>query len=309
MKAGSENYKIQTVSLALDLLELFQGDEDELGISELSKRLNLHKNNVLRLAETLTAKNFLEKNNATEKYRLGIMTIVLWQVATRQIDFAFHVHPFLIDLKQKCQETCCFSVIRDGYTFYLDGVESDLPVRVVQRLGYSRPLYCTAAGRVQLACMPLEKRRELLTGSTLKGLTANTITDPDLLHNELINVAQKGYSIDDQEYDSGVVEIAAPVIDSYGVIIGALSIVGPVMRFTGTRIENELLQLVVKNAALLSKTFGNCRTKESLPKAEYKHQNRIEQQEHVKHKTVNTAVKKHREYRQASQQGLLRKED
>jgi len=264
MKASAGNYMIQTVSRALDLLEQFQEGDAELGITDLSNRLNLQKNNVFRLVATLKAKNYIEMNSATGKYRLGIKTRALGQVATRLIDFAQHARPFLADLKQACHETCNFSVIKDGYAYYLESVESDLPVRVAQQVGSSRPLYCTAAGRVQLAFVEPHRRMELLSGSEMKRLTPRTITDPDLLYNELDKVAQQGYAIDDQEHDAGVMEIAAPVFDSHGAVIGALSILGPEMRLAGPRLENELLPLVCQSAAHLSRLLGDCRTQGAL---------------------------------------------
>jgi IclR family transcriptional regulator, KDG regulon repressor len=264
MKAGAENYMIQTVSLALDLLELFHDDDAELGILDLGKRLNLKNNTVIRLAATLEAKDYLEMNSSTGTYRLGIMARVLSLVATQQIDFAIRARPFLDGIKQQCHESCYFSVIRDGYTYYLDGVESDLPVRVVQRAGFSRPLYCTAAGRVQLAFLEPQKRMALLSGPEFSGLTAGTSTDPDTLHDELNKVAQKGYAVDDQEYEPGVMEIAVPVFDSTGAIFGALSIVGPKMRLDGARFENELLPLVCQNATRLSRALGRLPLKGGL---------------------------------------------
>jgi IclR family KDG regulon transcriptional repressor len=209
----------------------------------------------------LKAKNYIEMNNSTGKYRLGIKSRALGQLATRQINFTNHARPFLDDLKLQCHEACYFSIIKEGYTYYLDGVESDLPVRVAQRVGSSQLLYCTAAGRVQLAFMEPQKQMDLLSGSEMKGLTARTITDPDVLKNELDKVAQQGYAIDDQEHDAGVMEIAAPVFDSNGVILGALSILGPEMRLAGTRLKNELLPLLCQNASRLSIVLGHCRAK------------------------------------------------
>jgi len=264
MKAVAENYIIQTVSRALDLLEQFQVGDAELGITDLSNRLNLRKNNVFRLVATLKAKNYIEMNNSTGKYRLGIKTRALGQVATRLIDFTNLARPFLNDLKQQCHETCYFSIIKDRYTCCLDGVESDLPVRVAQRVGSSRPLYCTAAGRVQLAFLDPHKQMDLLSGSEMKALTPRTITDPALLLVELHRVTQQGYAIDDQEHDAGVMEIAAPVFDSHGVIIGAISILGPEMRLAGSRLKNELLPLVCQSAERLSCSLGYCRTEETL---------------------------------------------
>jgi DNA-binding IclR family transcriptional regulator len=260
MKACAENYIIQTVSRALDLLEQFQEGTAELGITDLSNRLNLQKNNVFRLVATLKAKNYIEINNSTGKYRLGVKTRALGQVATRQIDFSNQALPFLIELKRMCHEACYFSVIKDGYTYYLDGVESDLPVRVTQRVGSSRPLYCTAAGKIQLAFMELQKQADILSGSDMKRHTARTIINPVDLQAELKSVVQKGYAIDNQEHDTGVMEIAAPVFDSHGAIIGALSILGPEIRLAGPRLENELLPSLCQSALGLSSTLGYCRT-------------------------------------------------
>jgi len=264
MKALAGNYIIQTVSRALDLLEQFQEGDAELGITDLSNRLNLQKNNVFRLVVTLKAKNYIEMNASTGKYRLGTKTRALGQTARRSIDFASHARPFLHDLKQHSHETCYFSVIKDGYTCYLESVESDLPVRVAQQVGSSRPLYCTAAGRVQLAFMEPHRRKELLPDSAMKRLTARTITDPGLLNAELARVAQQGYAIDDQEHDAGVMEIAAPVFDSTGAVIGALSILGPEMRLAGSLLESGLPALVCQSAARLSSVLGYCRTEKAL---------------------------------------------
>jgi DNA-binding IclR family transcriptional regulator len=264
MKAVAGNYIIQTVSRALDLLEQFQEGDAELGITDLSNRLNLQKNNVFRLVVTLKEKNYIEMNSSTGKYRLGIKTRALGRIARGVIDFASHARPILSDLKQQCHETCNFSVIKGGSTCYLDSVESDLPVRVAQQIGSSRPLYCTAAGRAQLAFMEPHRRMELLTGIEMIRLTPRTITDPEELENELDRVAQQGYAVDNQEHDAGVKEIAAPVFDSHATMIGALSIVGPEMRLCGTRLENELLPLLCQGAARLSAALGYCRTEGTI---------------------------------------------
>lgn len=56
-------YIIQAVSHALDLLEQFHDDVDELGVTELSKRLKLHKNNVFRLLATLESRGYIEQKD------------------------------------------------------------------------------------------------------------------------------------------------------------------------------------------------------------------------------------------------------
>jgi DNA-binding IclR family transcriptional regulator len=90
----------------------------------------------------------------------------------------------------------------------------------------------------------------------LKRHTSRTITDPALLLGELENVLRKGYAVDDQEHDAGVMEIAAPVFDSQGIVIGALSILGPEMRLAGIRLESEFLPLLCQSALRLSISLG-----------------------------------------------------
>lgn len=262
MKAAADNYIIKTVARAMDLLDQFREGDAEFGITDLSKRLKLQKNNVFRLVVTLSAKKYIEINNSTGKYRLGTQARALGQLATHQLDLVNHARPVLNDLKQQCHETCYFSIIKDGYSYYLDGVESDLPVRVVQRVGTSRPLYCTAAGRVLLAFMERQKQMDLFSSFKTKRLASFTLTDIDALHNDLNTVAQQGYAIDDQEHEAGVTEIAAPVFDANGDIIGALSISCPTMRFVGNRLEAELLLLICQHAARLSGILGDSRSQE-----------------------------------------------
>ena len=255
-KAVAGKYIIKTVSHALDLIDQFQVGNAELGINDLSQRMNLTKNAVFRIVATLEEKKYIKKSNSTGKYTLGIKPMELGQVATRLIDYVDYVHPFLFDLKQQSNETCYFSIIKDGYTYFLDGVESDSTVRVKKQVGISRPLYCTAAGRALLAFMDPQKQLDLLLRSEKIGFTSRTITDLSVLQSELKKVAQLGYALDHQEYDSGVMEVAAPVFDAHGTIIGALSILGPEMRLVGTRMNDELIPLLCQSASRLSNTLG-----------------------------------------------------
>src|SRR5215510_9139477 len=77
VRRDKTNYVIQSVAHSLDVLEQFSRDVDELGVTELSKRLKLHKNNVFRLLATLEARGYIEQNRSTENYRLGIRCLNL----------------------------------------------------------------------------------------------------------------------------------------------------------------------------------------------------------------------------------------
>lgn len=253
-KKEKSEYLIQSVSHALDLLEQFHDEVDELGVTELSKRLKLHKNNVFRLLATLESRGYIEQNKVTENYRLGLKTLELGQTFVKQMGLLRQSRPVLETLVRECNETSYVAILKDFNIIYLDVVETDLTVRVVPRVGSRLPAYCTAAGKVQIAHM-IDEDLELYL-KDLRPLTPNTIVDRDKLKQQLHQVAENGYAIDDEELDVGVRCVSAPIRDYTRRIIGAVSISGPSMRLSMERIDNELIPLVKRAAEEISTKLG-----------------------------------------------------
>jgi len=254
-KKDKSEYIIQAVSHALDLLEQFHGDVDELGVTELSKRLKLHKNNVFRLLATLESRGYIEQNRATENYRLGLKSLELGQTFIKQMGLLRQAKPILEKLVAECNETSYVAIFKEGYIVYLDVVETDLTVRVVSRVGSRLPAHCTAAGKIHLAFMS-EEEIEAVLPAELKEYTPTTITDRAALKKELQEVTEKGYAIDNEELDPGVRCVAAPIRDYTRRIVGAVSISGPSMRLNDERIEKELVPLVLNAGEELSTRLG-----------------------------------------------------
>ncbi|MDY0190294.1 MAG: IclR family transcriptional regulator [Desulfuromonas sp.] len=255
VKKDKSEYIIQAVSHALDLLEQFHDEIDELGVTELSKRLKLHKNNVFRLLATLESRGYIEQNKATENYRLGLKSLELGQTFIKQMGLLRQAKLTLEQLVEQCNETAYVAIFKEDSVVYLDVVETDMTVRVVSRVGSRLPSYCTAAGKVHLSHMSEEELDSLLS-KEFKGYTPTTITSRETLKVELRQVAKNGYAIDNEELDPGVRCIAAPIYDYTRRIVGAISLSGPSMRFTDTRIEKELVPLVLDAASTLSTRLG-----------------------------------------------------
>ena len=255
-KKDKAEYIIQAVSHALDLLEQFHDDVDELGVTELSKRLKLHKNNVFRLLATLESRGYIEQNRATENYRLGLKSLELGQTFIKQMGLLRQAKPILEKLVAECNETSYVAIFKEGYIVYLDVVETDLTVRVVSRVGSRLPAYCTAAGKIHLAFMSDEEIETVLPTGELTQYTPNTITDRGALKKELQEIAERGYAIDNEELDPGVRCVAAPIRDYTRRIVGAVSISGPSMRLGDERIEKDLIPLVLQAGEELSTRLG-----------------------------------------------------
>ena len=152
VRRDKTNYVIQSVAHALDVLEQFFGEVDELGVTELSKRLKLHKNNVFRLLATLEARGYIEQNKATENYRLGIKCLHLGRRYIHHMGLVRQARPILADVARKCRESAYVAIVRRDGVVPLEAAEpEDRAVRITPPIGMTLPLHCTAAGKAHLA--------------------------------------------------------------------------------------------------------------------------------------------------------------
>lgn len=255
MQREKTNYVIQSVAHALDVLEQFYGELDELGVTELSKRLKLHKNNVFRLLATLESRGYIEQNKATENYRLGIRCLQLGQTYVNQMGLLRQARPILEEVCRQSQENTYIAVARRQAVVPLSVVESKLPVRITSNVGEALPLHATAVGKVFLAYESEEGLRHLL-GSDLEKFTDKTFHDIPALTEHLRGVAQRGVAVDVGEYLVDVRAVAAPVRDYTRNVVGALSVAGPAYRLSADRIEKEIVPLVQKAGKDLSSRLG-----------------------------------------------------
>jgi len=249
------NYIIRSVSHALDVIEQFYGEADELGVTELSKRLKLHKNNIFRLLATLESRGYIEQNKATENYRLGVRSLQLGQAYIGRMGLLRQARPIMEALVKQCRESAYVAVSRRGGMVPLDSVDADQPIRVVSNIGESLPLHCTAVGKAHLAFEPEDELKARLPES-LKKYTSSTVTERQALLQQLRTVLEKGYSVDSGEYVEDVRSVAVPIKDYTRQVVGTLAVSGPAFRISAERIQKEMAPLVVKAGKELSSRLG-----------------------------------------------------
>lgn len=216
------NYTIQSVSHALDVLEEFAGESDELGVTELSKRLKLHKNNVFRLLATLEARGYIEQNKATENYRLGVRCLRLGQRFLVQSGLLRQARPVLEELAKRCGETVFVCARSQQAAVVLDAVEPDRPVRLVVPLGEALPLHCTAAGKALLAFS-----EGTAAVGELARYTDATLTDGTPLQRALDATIERGFATEYDEHRTDVAALAVPIRDYTRAVVATLCLAGP----------------------------------------------------------------------------------
>ncbi|NIS59986.1 MAG: helix-turn-helix domain-containing protein [Proteobacteria bacterium] len=255
-KREKESYVIQSVTNALNLLEAFKGDRDELGVTELSKRLKLHKNNIFRLLATLEAKGYIDQNKATENYRLGVQSLELGQTFVKQRGLLHQARPVLKEIVKECNETAYIGTIRQKSVVYLDAQEADQTVRVANRVGWRLPVHCTGIGKAQIADMSDEELERIGIWDNMTKLTPNTIVDKAEFLRHLKEVAKQGYAIDNEECDLGVRCVGVPIRDYTGRVVGGLSVSGPSFRMSDDILRGKIIPIVKEAGGKVSKRLG-----------------------------------------------------
>ncbi len=251
-----QNYVVQSVTHAIDVLEAFKGDKDELGVTELSSGLGLPKNNVFRLLATLELRGYIEQNKSTGNYRLGIKTFELGQIFRRRMGLIKQSHTVLEQLEAKCNESTYLGIIQDGMVVYVDMVETTHSVRIVPKLGKRAPAYCTAIGKTQMAYESQDEVERILGKVGLVAFTKNTIIDKKPLLEHLRQVAVQGYALDNEELEEEVKCVAVPIRDYTGQVVAGISVSGPVQRMPDERIQSELVPMIKEAAGEISYRLG-----------------------------------------------------
>jgi IclR family KDG regulon transcriptional repressor len=229
-------------------------------VTELSHRLELHKNNVFRLLATLEEQGYVEQCAQTERYRLGRACLALGQAFSETRSLVRFARPLLARLCDDLNETAHLGVLSGHDVVHLAAKPARQLVASAMRTGQRLPAHCTALGKVLLAgksaaaLAQLDKER-VRTGR-LVALTPATIVDREKFFEHLRAVGSQGWALDLEECATGLCCVAAPVHDAAGAVVAALSLSAPVFRVSDARMHTELMPRVVAAASELSTRMG-----------------------------------------------------
>jgi IclR family KDG regulon transcriptional repressor len=221
MKREKSNYMIQSVSHALDVIEELCKAGGEIGVTELSKRLKLHKNNVFRLLATLELRGYVEQNRETEDYRLGVKALQMGQSYLAQSSLVSRGGPILKALSDSIGETVSLAVLQAGNVQFPISIESKRPVKAAARIAVSFPAKLNAAGRLLTA--------QLADGVLAEVLSANTVQDA-AIKAQLGELRSSGQIVDRGAIEADVVSVCRVVRGNNNEVVGAIEVLIPQYR-------------------------------------------------------------------------------
>lgn len=246
----------RTVLRALQVLELLKDENKPMTLTEISIALDMPRSSAFDIIYTLTNEGFIELDNESLKtYKLGLKIFEIGASYLSSIELTSLARPFLEKLMHETGATSFLVIENNNELVYLDKVESPSSVRTTAELGSRKPMYCTGLGKALLAAYDKEKLHDILDNTTYDKLTEYTLGSKEAVLKDLEEVRTRGYSFDDREGQELVSCVAAPIYDTLGVPIAAISIA---TMHTNMTEDNKIkyVDLVTESAMLISKKMG-----------------------------------------------------
>jgi len=250
----SGNGGVQSVDRALYVLELL-ARRGEAGVTELASDIGVHKSTVSRLLAALEDRELVEQAFERGKYRLGFGILRLANAVSGRLDVTRQGREVCERLALEVGETVNIAVLRSEYAVNVDQARGPSAVSTHNWVGELTPLHATSSGKVLLAFMSADARRDLLAVAGLRRFTEHTITSVERLEAQLQDVSRNGYVVSLGELEQGLNAVAAPIRDHLGGVIAALSVSGPAYRLTVERVQ-EIAPMVVSAADDVSRRMG-----------------------------------------------------
>ncbi len=224
--------KVIAVDRALDILNLLYREGEEIGISEISRELDIPKSTVHRTLTTLEGKQFVHKNVRTDKYWLGMKIYAMGEMVKEKISIIDIIRPHAEKLYEEVKEVVNVSILDSvpdemfKSTVIFKKTGTSHVVSVNPRVGSSADAHTSSVGKCLMAfneSIDLEEYRDKIK---LEKYTENTIDNWDDLQKELEKVRKEGYALDNEEREIGLFCIGAPILDRNNNAIAAISISG-----------------------------------------------------------------------------------
>ena len=227
---GESQFVVQALAKGLAVLSLFDAENREWSLDEITARLGIPRMTAYRMARTLLEAGYLVTDKVSGRYRLGPALLATTYLSEGYAELAAMAQPYLAALVERTGESATVAVEVDEVAVCVGMVESSRPHRREVAVGRIIGDTANAHGKMFAACKS-DEEREAIVSSVHERHTAATITDPDELRQRLEDARREGVAFDLEERDLGTCACAAPVRDQTGKVIATLAVVVPTGRF------------------------------------------------------------------------------
>ena len=231
------------------------GEQQDIGVTELSRRLMMSKSTVYRFLQTMKMLGYVAQEGEADRYSL---TLKLFEISAKSLEFVDLIPVANKEMKfvsEQTNEALHLGAFDIDQIIYIHKIDSGYSLRMYSRIGRRNPLYSTAIGKVLLADKEEAVVREIFKDIEFVKNTENTLQNVDQLLAELKQVKSQGFAEDNEEQEPGLRCIGTPVYDRFGDVIAGLSISFPTIRYDEKR-KAYYVELLRKASQSISEQLG-----------------------------------------------------
>ncbi|TYA84199.1 IclR family transcriptional regulator [Seonamhaeicola marinus] len=250
------NYNVPNLERGLLIIELLANHTQGLTMAEIVDALEVSKTSAFRIINTLISKNYLQKNETTKKITLSRKMVTLGISSMNEQSIVELSIDVMRALRDELKESVMLGVILGSKKgTILEQVSSSYPVKLFVERGTQFNLHSSVGGKTILAYLPDEEADTIIKQMNLAQYTKNTITSKIAFREQLKEVKENGYAIDNGEDIQGIHCIGAPVFNEYGYPVASLWITAPHGRLPHEEFD-EKGRIVARYAQEISAKLG-----------------------------------------------------
>jgi IclR family transcriptional regulator, acetate operon repressor len=244
----------KAVDRVVGILEAIDG-AGAMKLSLIAREAHLTEPTALRYLSALMAHGFVERDEGSGRYRLGIKLFQLGQGALRHRDPRLVALPIMQELQSQFDETVNLAMRLEDDLVLIEALESTRSIKKGARVGESDVWHSSSLGKAILAYLPEQEAIQILERRGHPRTTPRTLTTVDELLRDFELVRERGYAIDDEESEEGLCCVGAPIFDRHRRPRYAISFSGPASRFSLSSVH-EMGRAIKAAAKNISRALG-----------------------------------------------------
>jgi DNA-binding IclR family transcriptional regulator len=237
----------RSVRRAMEILEFLLQQGEPATVSAIVTALRIPKSTAYEIVRTLSEAGYLEPSGRGAELFLGRKLFELGMAYRSQIDLLRDGSQIVEELRDTTGETVQLSVLENDMMLVLLKEEGSRSIRIISRVGSRVPVNWAAAGRLLVSDLDNATLGALLKGSVRQSPTGRSITNVPKLIQQIRKFRKQGFATELNETNEHAGCVAAPVIDSSGRCVAAISVVAPEHRLN--KQNREILITKVREAA------------------------------------------------------------
>ncbi len=222
-KGESRGEFVQSLVKGLTVIKAFNQQRPSMTLSQVAKVTGFTRAATRRFLLTLVNEGYAKQDGKQFSLTAKVLDLGFSYLST--LDIWHNAKPMMSELVELLNESCSAAVLDGNDVVYVARVATTKRIMsITLNIGSRLPAFATSMGRVLLADMSDHLLNNFIDKCQFEQFTSYTITGKIALKAEIAQVKKQGYSLVEQELETGLTSISVPVHNGSGEVIAALNV-------------------------------------------------------------------------------------